>query len=97
MNIIAHLWKYLAPPVELGGERLAVERWRIAVLTPRKLGDADILPITVRVKEASRLTGIGRSKLYLLMNEGAITKIKVGPLTLIPMKSLEAFLHRGGS
>jgi excisionase family DNA binding protein len=47
----------------------------------------------VRVKEACRLTGIGRSKLYLLMKEGEIETIKVGSMTLIPMRSLEEFLQ----
>ncbi len=50
-------------------------------------------PLTVRVKEACRLTGIGRSKLYLLMKEGKIPAIKVGTMTLIPMRSLEIFLQ----
>ncbi|HEX8534408.1 MAG TPA: helix-turn-helix domain-containing protein [Allosphingosinicella sp.] len=54
---------------------------------------ASTLPLTVRVKEACRLTGIGRSKLYLLMKEGEIETIKVGSMTLIPMRSLEVFLH----
>jgi excisionase family DNA binding protein len=49
-------------------------------------------PITVRIKDACRMTGIGRSKLYLLIAEGAIDTIKVGSMTLIPVASLEAFL-----
>lgn len=53
---------------------------------------ASLAPLTVRVSEACRLTGIGRSKLYLLINEGHIRTIKVGSMTLIPMRSLEAFL-----
>lgn len=51
-------------------------------------------PITVRVREACRMTGIGRSKLYLLIEEGEIEIIKVGSMTLIPVASLEAFLER---
>ena len=49
-------------------------------------------PITIRIKDACRMTGIGRSKLYLLIAEGAIDTIKVGSMTLIPVASLEAFL-----
>jgi excisionase family DNA binding protein len=49
-------------------------------------------PITVRIKDACRMTGIGRSKLYLLIAEGAIDTIKVGSMTPIPVASLEAFL-----
>lgn len=36
---------------------------------------------------------MGRSKLYLLINEGHIETIKVGSMTLIPMRSLETFLE----
>ncbi|WP_150290050.1 helix-turn-helix domain-containing protein [Sphingobium estronivorans] len=49
-------------------------------------------PITVRVRDACRMTGIGRSKLYLLIEQGEIEIIKVGSMTLIPVTSLEAFL-----
>lgn len=49
-------------------------------------------PITVRIKDACRMTGIGRSKLYLLIAAGEIQVIKVGSMTLIPVSSLESFL-----
>ncbi|TMJ13724.1 MAG: helix-turn-helix domain-containing protein [Alphaproteobacteria bacterium] len=51
-------------------------------------------PLAVRVKEACRLTGIGRSKLYLLISEGHIETIKLGSMTLIPMTSLERLLKK---
>lgn len=54
------------------------------------------MPITVRVKEACRLTGIGRSKLYELISDDEIDTIKVGAITLIPMTSLKRFLERKG-
>ncbi len=53
---------------------------------------AAVQPITVRVHEACRLTGMGRSKLYMLIKEGHIEVVKVGSMTLIPMRSLEKFL-----
>ncbi|MBZ9649734.1 helix-turn-helix domain-containing protein [Sphingobium sp. 3R8] len=46
--------------------------------------------ITVRIKEACRITGIGRSKLYELIAEGEIDIVKVGAMTLIPVDSLKA-------
>jgi excisionase family DNA binding protein len=55
--------------------------------------DPALKPITVRVRDACRMTGIGRSKLYLLIEEGEIEIIKVGSMTLIPVASLEAFLE----
>lgn len=53
------------------------------------------MPITVRVREASRLTGIGRSKLYELIAAGEIQIVKVGRITLVPMASLTKFLQPG--
>jgi excisionase family DNA binding protein len=46
----------------------------------------------VRIPEAWRLTGIGRSKLYELTRAGEIRTIKVGSITLIPVASLTEFL-----
>ncbi len=54
-------------------------------------------PITVRVREACRLTGIGRSKLYELIAAGEIEIVKVGTITLVPVASLTSFLQRSGS
>ena len=56
------------------------------------------MPLAVRVREACRLTGIGRSKLYELIAAGEIEIIKVGTITLIPVVGLERFLQlrRGG-
>jgi excisionase family DNA binding protein len=51
------------------------------------------MPITVRVREACRLTGIGRSKLYELIGSGHIQVIKVGTITLVPVESLRSFLR----
>lgn len=51
-------------------------------------------PITVRVREACRMTGIGRSKLYELIGAGEIEIIKVGTITLIPMTALQHFVER---
>jgi excisionase family DNA binding protein len=65
-------------------------------MTEKELGalgpDAGVKPLTVRVREACRLTGIGRSKLYMLIQEGHVEVVKVGSLTLIPLRSLEKFL-----
>lgn len=55
------------------------------------------LPLTVRVREACRLTGIGRSKLYELISAGEIEIIKVGTITLIPIASLTRFLQNRAS
>lgn len=51
-------------------------------------------PLTVRVGEACRLTGISRSKLYEFIKAGEIETFKVGNMTLIPMDGLTAFLDK---
>jgi excisionase family DNA binding protein len=48
----------------------------------------------VRIPEACRLTGIGRSKLYELIAAGEIEIIKVGTISLVTMASLTSFLRR---
>ncbi|MEQ7874285.1 helix-turn-helix domain-containing protein [Sphingomonas sp. ASV193] len=52
------------------------------------------LPISVRVREAVRLTGISRSRLYELMGAGEIEHVKVGSSTLIIFASLSSFVER---
>ncbi|MEP7004967.1 MAG: helix-turn-helix domain-containing protein, partial [Sphingomonas bacterium] len=54
----------------------------------------DLAPelLTVRIKEACRISGIGRSKLYELIEQGDIEIIKVGSITLIPVDGLRRFL-----
>lgn len=56
--------------------------------------DAAADRITVRIKEACRITGIGRSKLYELIAEGEIAIVKVGAMTLVPVSELEQFIRR---
>ena len=46
-------------------------------------------PITVTVNEALRLTGLGRTKTYELINDGTIKTIKIGSRRLVIYKSLE--------
>lgn len=50
-------------------------------------------PLAVRIREACRLTGIGRSKFYELIAAGEIEIIKVGTITLIPTDSLQSFIE----
>lgn len=59
------------------------------------LGKPQVMePIAVRISEAVRLTGIGRSKLYELIASGDIETVKVGSCTLIPMASLHGLIER---
>jgi excisionase family DNA binding protein len=55
--------------------------------------DVLLQPLTVRIKEACRMTGIGRSKLYELIADGEIEIVKIGAITLVPVAGLQAFLE----
>lgn len=50
-------------------------------------------PISIRVPEAVRITGISRSRIYELMRSGEIQYAKVGSSTLILVESLKRFVE----
>jgi excisionase family DNA binding protein len=49
-------------------------------------------PISVKMPEAVRLTGLSRSRIYELMKSGDIKFAKVGSSTLILVESLRRFV-----
>jgi excisionase family DNA binding protein len=51
-------------------------------------------PLAMRIPQAARFIGIGRSTLYMFIASGEIETIKVGRSTLIPTDSLHAFVER---
>lgn len=51
-------------------------------------------PLAYRVKEAARLMGMGKSKLFELIKGGQLPARKVGGATLILRADLVAFLDR---
>lgn len=57
--------------------------------------NGDLSPITLKIADACRITGISRSKFYELIKTGEIEVIKVGAITLVPMSGLQALLERG--
>lgn len=54
----------------------------------------DIEPIAMRVPEACRYLGIGRSTLYALIGKGEIEVIKLGSSTLVLTQSLRDLVER---
>lgn len=48
-------------------------------------------PLFLRVSEACRMIGVGRTKLYELVASGHVTARKIGSRTLIEMASIRAF------
>jgi hypothetical protein len=49
-------------------------------------------PLTVTVKQALSLSGLGCSTIYQLMADGTLTRRKIGHRTLITYESLERLL-----
>ena len=51
-------------------------------------------PITVRIADATKILGVGRSKVYELIGAGEIETVKLGTATLIIVASLHALIER---
>jgi excisionase family DNA binding protein len=47
-----------------------------------------LAPLTVSVREACRLSGLGRTKIYELISDGRLTPVKIDRRTLIPFDDL---------
>ena len=60
-------------------------------------GDVQAEPLTVRIKEACRMTGIGRSKFYELIAAGEIEVVRIGGMTLVPLESLRSLIDRSST
>jgi len=50
-------------------------------------------PISVRIPEAVRITGLSKSKIYQLIASGDIEAAKVGRATVVFVDSLRTFLR----
>jgi len=62
---------------------------------PESLSTAlTIEPVSMRVPDACRFTGISRSTLYLLIARGEIEVVKVGAATLVLTASLRDLIER---
>jgi excisionase family DNA binding protein len=52
-------------------------------------------PLAYSIKEASRATSLGRTRLYQLIAAGQLAAVKVGSRTLIPAHALHKLLEGG--
>lgn len=53
-----------------------------------------IEPISMRMPDACRFTGISRSTLYLLIARGEVEVVKMGSSTLLLTESLRTLINR---
>tara|TARA_B100001057_G_C22459220_1_gene798184 strand:+ start:444 stop:638 length:195 start_codon:yes stop_codon:yes gene_type:complete len=51
-------------------------------------------PICVRVNDAARMIGVGRTKLYELISSGELETIKIGKATRVTTASLHKLVER---
>ena len=51
-------------------------------------------PICVRVNDAARMIGVGRTKLYKLIAAGEVETVKLGKATRITTASLQDLVRR---
>lgn len=56
---------------------------RPSVATGDQTGSSELQPLTLRIPEACRVAGTGRSTFYELIASGDIEIIKVGAITLV--------------
>ena len=56
------------------------------------MSQAEQHPITLRLKDATAVSGLCRDKIYELIAEGKLASVKVGKLRLIRRDSLEQLL-----
>ena len=47
-----------------------------------------LTPLAVSIREACRLSGLGRTKIYELISDGRLTPVKIDRRTLIPFDDL---------
>jgi hypothetical protein len=55
-------------------------------------GSSPIKPLTVTVRVARQISGLGNTKIYELINNGAIESVKVDNRRLVVLASLERLL-----
>lgn len=57
-------------------------------------GHPPVEPICVRVNDAARMIGVGRTKLYELISSGELETVKIGNATRITTASLHNLVER---
>lgn len=57
-------------------------------------GQQSVEPICVRVNDAARMIGVGRTKLYELISCGELETVKIGKATRVMTASLHRFVER---
>jgi len=59
-------------------------------------GHKPVEPICVRINDAARMIGVGRTKLYELISKGEVETVKIGKATRVTTASLHELIIRNG-
>lgn len=57
-------------------------------------GNQSVEPLCLRVNDAARMIGVGRTKLYELISSGELETVKIGKATRITTASLHRLVER---
>ncbi|GAA5045507.1 hypothetical protein GCM10023208_00060 [Erythrobacter westpacificensis] len=57
-------------------------------------GHKPVEPICVRINDAARMIGVGRTKLYELISSGELEAVKIGNATRVTTASLRKLVRR---
>jgi predicted DNA-binding transcriptional regulator AlpA len=57
------------------------------------MSELNLKPITITIDNGLKLSGLGRTKFYQLINEGTIKTITIGRRRLVVYSSLEALTN----
>ncbi|MGB3739104.1 MAG: helix-turn-helix domain-containing protein [Pontixanthobacter sp.] len=57
-------------------------------------GPQPVEPICVRINDAARMIGVGRTKLYELISSGELETVKIGKATRVTTASLQGLIRR---
>jgi excisionase family DNA binding protein len=66
-------------------------------MTTRKFEQQKIDPVLVSIPDTMRLLGIGRSKTYELLGDGALKSVHIGRRRLIARASIDDYLRQIGA
>ena len=62
--------------------------------SPRLAGPNRCEPIALRINDAARVSGLGRTSIYALIKDGKLKTVKVAGRRLVPMSALRELIEQ---
>lgn len=73
-------------------KNLPIEQVHSCALHPHAYANGVLQPLAYSIADACRVSGIGKTYLYQLINQGKLKTTKLGKRTLIPAESLRRLI-----